>query len=96
LAERPAVSLVIDGRVDELLDTDMYDFYAVTVRTPSGDFAGRVATVDAAIDAAVDTKDPSVDLTRVAAVRYTRDRLRDRFADLIRERSASKIKTAKR
>jgi hypothetical protein len=93
LGEREAVRLVVAERTEDLLDTDLYDFYGVTVRTAAGDFAGRVRTVDGAIDAAVSANDPSVDPSRLAAVVATRDELRTRFVDLITERSAAAEKT---
>lgn len=77
---------------EQLLDTDLYDFYGVTVRTKPAEFAGRLNTVDAAIDAAVKAKDPAVELEKVAMVVATRDALKARFAGLISERSAAKQK----
>jgi hypothetical protein len=93
LGKKPAVQLVQDEQPDELLDTDLYDFYGVTVRTKPADFAGRVATVDRAIDAAVDAQDPSIDKTRLAWVVLTRDALKNKWADLIAERTAAREKT---
>lgn len=78
---------------EELLDTDLYDFYGVTVRTKPAEFAGRLKTVDAAIDAAVKAKDPSIELEKVAMVVATRDALKARYADLVSVRSAAKEKT---
>lgn len=91
LVDRPALRLLPNP--EELLDTDLYDFYGVTVRTKPAEFVGRLKTVDAAIDAAVDAKDPSVDLEKVAVVVATRDALKTRYADLISMRSATKEKT---
>ena len=91
LADRPAIGLLPNP--DQLLDTDLYDFYGVTVRTRPAEFAGRLTTVDAAIDAAVKAKDPSIGLEQVAMVVATRDALKTRFADLIAARSAVKEKT---
>lgn len=90
LADRPAVRLLPNP--NELLDTDLYDFYGVTVRTKAAEFAGRVKTVDAAIDAAIKAKDPSIELEKVAMVVATRDALKDRYADLIAERCAARHK----
>lgn len=87
LGKKPAVALVQTERAAELLDTDLYDFYGVTVRTKPADFAGRVTTVDRAIDAAVDAQDPSVDKARLAWVVLTRDALKAQHADLIAELS---------
>lgn len=91
LADRPAVRMLPNP--EELLDTDLYDFYGVTVRTKSGEFAGRLKVVDAAIDAAVTAKDPSVDLEKVAMIVATRDALKEQFAQLISTRCAVKEKT---
>ena len=91
LADRPAIALLPNP--DGLLDTDLYDFYGVTVRTKPAEFAGRLKTVDAAIDAAIKAKDPSVDLEQVAMVVATRDALKVKFVDLIAARAAVKEKT---
>lgn len=88
-SERAAVGLVINGGVGDLLDTDLYDFYGVTVRTGPADFAGRVKIVDGAIEAALAADDPSIDRARLAVVVATRDALRERFGDLIADRSAA-------
>jgi hypothetical protein len=90
LADRPAVGMLPNP--EELLDTDLYDFYGVTVRTKPAEFAGRLKTVDAAIDAAVNAKDPSIELEKVAMVVATRDALKAKFGELISLRSAAKEK----
>lgn len=92
LGERPAIKLVLEERLDQILDTDLYDFYGVTVRTPAADFAGRIATVDGAIDAALSVDDPSIDRARLALIATTRDHLRERFADLLAARTARRAK----
>jgi hypothetical protein len=88
LVDRPAIRLLPNP--EDLLDTDLYDFYGVTVRTEPAEFAGRLKTVDTAIDAAVQTKDPSIELEKVAMVVATRDALKARYIDLIAARSAAK------
>jgi hypothetical protein len=93
LSKKPAVKLVQDEQAGELLDTDLYDFYGVTVRTKPADFAGRIATVDRAIDAAVAAQDPSIDKARLAWVVLTREGLRSKWRDLIVERTAAREKT---
>lgn len=90
LADRPAVRML--PQPNELLDTDLYDFYGVTVRTSPAEFDGRIKTVDAAIDAAVKIKDPSISLETVAMVAATRDALKDRWSELISQHSATKDK----
>jgi hypothetical protein len=92
VCERSVIDLVLSDRADDLLDTDLYDFYGVTVRTKPADFAGRVKTVDAAIDAAIHAKDPSIELEKVAMVVATREALRARFGELIDSRSTAKEK----
>ena len=92
LIERPAIKLVLIGRTAEMLDTDLYDFYGVTVRTPPGDFAGRVATVDSAIDTAVEIDDPSVDPAQLAVILQTRNQLREKFDTLVAARTAPREK----
>lgn len=78
---------------DDLLDTDLYEFYTVTVRTSPAQFAGRVKTVDDAIDAAMEHRDPSIEPEKVVAVAKARNALRDRFSDLIAARRAAKERT---
>jgi hypothetical protein len=92
LAKKPAVQLVQQDRVGELLDTDLYDFYGVTVRTKPADFAGRISTVDSAIEAAVNAQDPSIEKERLAWVVLTRDALKDGMSDLITERTTAREK----
>jgi hypothetical protein len=93
LSKKPAVQLVQEQQADQLVDTDLYDFYGVTVRTKPADFAGRVTTVDQAIDAAVSAQDPSIDTTRLAWVVLTRDELKRRWGDLIAERTTAREKS---
>lgn len=88
LLDRPILQLI--GNPQDILDTDVYDFYGVTVRTSPSEFAGRIATVDAAIDAAVEAHDPAVHGERLAMVVAARDAVRARYGDLIAMRSAAK------
>jgi hypothetical protein len=92
LAKKPAVALVTQEQTDELVDTDLYDFYGVTVRTKPADFAGRVTTVDQAIDAAVAAKDPSISKGELAAIALTREALKTRWASLIDQLSTAREK----
>lgn len=92
LSKKPSVALLEEDRASELVDTDLYDFYGVTVRTKPADFAGRVTTVDAAVDAAVAAQDPSIDKQRLAWIVVTRDALKTRWADLIAERGLASQK----
>jgi hypothetical protein len=89
LIKKSSVALIEEGNASELVDTDLYDFYGVTVRTKPADFAGRVTTVDAALDAAVAAQDPSIDKHQLAWVVVTRDELKTRWADLIAERMSA-------
>ena len=93
LCKKAAVGLVQQGPSEELLDTDLDDFYSVTVRTKPADFAGRIATVDRAIDAALGAQDPSIDKTRLALVSLARDALKEVHADLIVELTTVGYKT---
>ncbi len=93
LRDKAALRLVATGQQGDMLDTDFYDFYSVTVRTKPGDFAGRVRTVDEALDAAVRSHDPSVDAAQVALALTTRDELRERFGELMRARVAPREKS---
>lgn len=94
LADRPATRLL--DAPSQMLDTDLYDFYGVTVRTSAAEFMGRIKTVDAAIDAAISAKDPSVDLEKVAQIAATRDVLKEQHADLIAARSAAQGRSGAR
>jgi hypothetical protein len=89
LIKKSSVLLIEEGKASELVDTDLYDFYGVTVRTKPPDFTGRVTTVDAALDAAAAAQDPSIDKQRLAWVVVTRDELRARWADLLAERMSA-------
>ena len=93
LCKKAAVGLVQQAPSEELLDTDLYDFYSVTVRTKPADFAGRIATVDRAIDAALGAQDPSIDKTRLALVSLARDALKEVHAGLIVELTTVGYKT---
>jgi hypothetical protein len=46
-----AFQLFQEGQPGRILDTDFYDYLGVSVRTPKGDFLGRVATVAQAVSA---------------------------------------------
>ena len=46
-----AFQLFQEGQMARILDTDFYDYLGVSVRTPKGDFLGRVATVAQAVSA---------------------------------------------
>jgi hypothetical protein len=46
-----AFQLFQDGQPNRILDTDFYEYLGVSVRTPKGDFLGRVATVAQAVSA---------------------------------------------
>lgn len=90
LSKKAAVKLVQEGRAAELLDTDLYDFYGVTVRTKSADFEGRIRTVDDAIDAAVAAQDSSIGKDQLAWIVLARDSLREGQAPILDERIASR------
>lgn len=92
LTDRSATALVLSGKTDELLDTDLYDFYGVTVRTGHKDFAGAVNSVDSAIDAALAANDPSVDPVQVKAIAMTRDALKTKHADLLAAHTAAAVR----
>jgi hypothetical protein len=90
LAKKAAVALVQQDRADELLDTDLYDFYGVTVRTKPADFEGRVRTVDDAIDAAVAAQDSSIPKDQLAWIVLARNALREGQASILTERIAAR------
>ncbi len=88
LSKKSAVRLVAEGQASDLLDSDLYDFYGVTVRTKPADFAGRVSTVDEAIDAAIAAQDSSIEKEHLALVVLARDALREIQSELLTERTA--------
>lgn len=90
LTKKAAVELIQEDRADELLDTDLYDFYGVTVRTKPADFEGRVRTVDDAVDAAVAAQDSSIPKDQLAWIVLARDVLREGQASTISERIAAR------
>lgn len=94
LMKKSALRLVQQEKASELLDSDLYDFYGVTVRTKPADFQGRIKTVDEAIDAAIDAQDSAIDAEGLAWVTLTRDALRETQAATIAERAAAPIKAA--
>jgi len=51
LLKSEAFRLYQCGEKESILDTDFYDFYGVSVRTPKGDFLGRLNNVDLAVSA---------------------------------------------
>lgn len=46
-----AFQLFQEGQSSRILDTDFYEYLGVSVRTPKGDFLGRVTTVEQAVAA---------------------------------------------
>jgi hypothetical protein len=51
ITKSPAFDLFQRGEVAKLLDTDFYDYLGASVRTPKGDFLGRLAIVEEAVAA---------------------------------------------
>jgi hypothetical protein len=51
ITKSPAFDLFQRGEVAKLLDTDFYDYLGASVRTPKGDFLGRLAIVEEAVGA---------------------------------------------
>jgi hypothetical protein len=51
ITKSQAFQLFQEGMSSRILDTDFYDYLGVSVRTPKGDFLGRVATVAQAVAA---------------------------------------------
>ena len=51
ITKSPAFDLFQRGAVAKLLDTDFYDYLGASVRTPKGDFLGRLAIVEEAVGA---------------------------------------------
>lgn len=51
ILKSPAFRLFQEGQPSRILDTDFYEYLGVSVRTPKGDFLGRVTTVEQAISA---------------------------------------------
>lgn len=55
-----AFQLFQDNQNSRILDTDFYDYLGVSVRTPKGDFLGRVATVAQAVAAHSDKRNDKI------------------------------------
>ena len=51
IIKSPAYALFQTGDVAKILDTDFYDYLGASVRTPKGDFLGRLVIVEEAVDA---------------------------------------------
>ena len=51
ISRSPAFELFQTGEAARILDTDFYDYLGASVRTPKGDFLGRLAIVQEAVDA---------------------------------------------
>src|SRR5262249_15944361 len=51
ISKSPAFELFQSGQAARILDTDFYDYLGASVRTPKGDFLGRLAIVEEAVRA---------------------------------------------
>ena len=51
ITKSPAFDLFRRGEAAKLLDTDFYDYLGASVRTPKGDFLGRLAVVEEVVRA---------------------------------------------
>ena len=51
ITKSPAFDLFQRGEAAKLLDTDFYDYLGASVRTPKGDFLGRLTVVEEAVRA---------------------------------------------
>ena len=51
-----AFRLFQDGQKDSILDTDLYEYLGVTVRTSKGDFLGRLKNVEQAVQSHIDKR----------------------------------------
>jgi hypothetical protein len=51
IVQSQALRLFQEGQADRILDTDLYEYFGVSVRTPRSEFLGRVITVEQAIAA---------------------------------------------
>ena len=51
ITKSPAFELFQGGQSDRILDTDFYEYLGASVRTPKGDFVGRLSLVDEAVRA---------------------------------------------
>lgn len=73
---------------EEIIDADLFDYLAVSVRTSRNDFIGRLETMKAAVAAVVDTgrEDPLFQ-----SVQHFHDFMMDRFANEIVFKSGHKM-----
>lgn len=51
IIKSPAFELFRSGQAAKILDTDFYEYLGASVRTPKGDFLGRLSVVEQAITA---------------------------------------------
>ena len=51
ISKSPALELFQTGQAARILDTDFYDYIGASVRTPKGDFVGRMKIVEEAVAA---------------------------------------------
>ena len=51
ITKSAAFELFQSGQAGKILDTDFYDYLGASVRTPKGDFLGRLALVEEAVSA---------------------------------------------
>jgi hypothetical protein len=78
LEHATATRLYLEGKSEEILDTDFFAFYRTSVRAPAREFQSRLAQTQRALEEAQSTNAPGAsDL--VAVDRF----LRERFADVI-------------
>lgn len=51
ISKSPALELFQSGQASKILDTDFYEYLGASVRTPKGDFLGRLSNVEQAVNA---------------------------------------------
>lgn len=51
ITKSPAFELFRSGETGRILDTDFYEYLGASVRTPKGDFLGRLSNVEQAVNA---------------------------------------------
>jgi len=78
--------LFLANKQDEIIDSDLFEYLGVSVRTTRNDFIGRLETVKSALDEISDANPD--DLSLVAVARFHQFMV-ERFADMIRLKTSS-------
>jgi hypothetical protein len=85
--------LFLQGRQDEIIDSDLFEYLGVSVRTAKNDFIGRLETLNSAVSALIDSG--LTDSGHVGASQY-HEFLMKRFAPEITAKTGRQVKAEKK